>query len=246
MTDAYYLLYTLPLVEGQRGRHPVLPALGERMVFVLGRSEDEERQKEDKAFALWDRIQDDARPVWAPDFLRAGLCVAFPRRMLPRVAVAMGIKNPALMKKETGGTGPTQGGKRVLTFDDVWVAPVVVESSQATPVFISKDMENPEWWATVKSLPPSANLPVLVPGGVVMAGGTRRLADVVVEMLREPNGRVLYAPTADKNTWDEFLPQAPEPTQAPEAVPAGGAMVGENGWASVQKFDGNDYRNRRR
>jgi hypothetical protein len=228
-----------------------IPLVGTTVKHMLGlEAYDEEQLERDKKNPLWDKIQDEARPAWAPDFLRLGYAVVFKREGLPKLAAKLGIKNPLTMDKDERQS--SQG--RVLTFDDVLVIGVVPHMS---PMYMPDVKLSPEeWWLASKDSR-RTTAPYISPGGVTVATGAQRMADVVVQLLRSPEGypRIVHE-SVDGDDVDDFsefmnplvplLPKgpsedkqgdAPDSTRYGEnpAVPKTG-YGNEYGWAGIELF----------
>ena len=213
-----------------------VPQVGTPVVHFLGR--DPARQAKDSENPLWDKIQDGARPAWAPDFLRLGYAVLFKREGLPKLAAKLGLKNP---KNAESGTSSRSG--RVLTFDDVWVIGVVPHRSPM--YFPDKDLDVENWWLSTKESK-GLTSPYLAAGGATVATGAQRLADVVISLLRQPNGFPRIVPTIEEfqDDMSEFvnplvpvLPVGSDPTGSPDATNyrAGEQQLGY-GWAGIELF----------
>lgn len=227
-----------------------IPLVGTTVQHVLGlEAYDEERLARDKKNPLWDKIQDDARPAWAPDLLRLGYAIVFRREGIPKLAVKLGLKNPLTLDKSAQGN--RKG--RVLTFDDVLVIGVVPHMS---PMYLPDVRLKPEeWWLSTKEKK-SVNSPYIVPKGVTVATGAQRMADVVVQILRSPEGypRIVHdSIEEDPDDFSEFMnplvPLLPKsPTEkggdSPDTTRYGGdnpavpktGYGGEYGWAGIELF----------
>ncbi len=245
MDASWYMLHIRP--KGKKIPPTGWPLVGQHVAHMLGKSvdatgrmvDDEDKLVADKKNPFWAKFQDEARPAWAPDFLRLGYVIVFRREGLPKLAVKLGIKNPAKLKKE--GEDPNQpgpGGKRVLTFDDVYAVGVVPTKM---PMYCPDVKLKPEeWWLATKSSG-SITAPYLSPGGATIAVGGARLADLVVQMLRTPNGYPRPLPVEeDPDDYSEFinplvpvLPKAPPDTSDAQGAGAGGTDMG---WAGTELF----------
>lgn len=166
-------------VEEEKRHSLTVPQVGTPICHFLGLSDG--FSERDKKNVLWDKIQDGARPAWAPDFLRLGYAVCFKREGLPKLAVKLGIRNPATVTNEDR----RRSRARILTFDDVMVMGCVPHMNPM--YFPDKDLDVEEWWLATKENRGIAS-PYLAPKGVTVATGAQRLADVVIQMLRTPNG----------------------------------------------------------
>jgi hypothetical protein len=193
MADAtWYMLHIRP--QGKKIPVNGQPLVGQHVAHVLGKTLDEggnlvideEKLSLDKKNPFWPKFQDEARPAWAPDFMRLGYVIVFRREGLPKLAVKLGLKNPAKLKKEGKDPNkPGPGGKRILTFDDVYAVGVVPSKM---PMYCPDVKLRPEdWWLNTKSSGTPTS-PYLAPGGATIAVGAERLADLVVQILRTPNG----------------------------------------------------------
>jgi len=222
------------------------PLVGTTVCHMLGlEAYDEERLKRDKETPLWDKIQDEARPAWAPDLLRLGYAILFKREGLPKLAVKLGIKNPLSMDGKNKNKR-----KRTLTFDDVYVIGVV---PHMMPFYMPDVKLKPEdWWLSTKESK-SVMAPYLAPKGCTVVTGAQRLADVVIQILRSPEGYPRDNPLRDEEAeYAEFmnplvplLPRSPNDKgkSSPEstnygnnpAVPKTG-YGGEYGWAGIELF----------
>ena len=202
MTSNWYVLYIRPVDREGKPLPLAFPLVGRRIVHYLGRSDDQEQLDRDRKNPMWNRIQDGVRPAWAPDLLRLGYAVVFKRDGLPKLAVKLGIKNPDKLRAAGGGSS---GGKRVLTFDDVWVVGV---EPQFSPIGMPTTDQSPEdWWLAVPQVRGDAS-PYAAPGGGEVMTGAQRLSDVVSAYLKTPNGLPRVVPTVqqveDENPWQEF------------------------------------------
>lgn len=228
-----------------------IPLVGTTVKHMLGLDAyDEEKLKRDKESPLWDKIQDEARPAWAPDFLRLGYAVVFKREGLPKLAVRLGLKNPQMMEKGE----PAKKGERVLTFDDVLVIGVVPHMA---PMYMPDVRLSPEeWWLSTKEAG-SVTSPYLAPGGVTVATGAQRMADVVVQILRSTENYPRTLPESVAEEEDDFsefmnplvplLPKGPSDDKMGDlpddtrygdgnpAVPKTG-YGNEYGWAGIELF----------
>lgn len=217
-----------------------IPQVGTPVVYFLGAGPDEARSERDKKNVLWDKIQDEARPAWAPDLLRLGYAVVFKREGLPKLAARLGLRNPANVTKEE----KERSKKRILTFDDVWAVGVVPHKMPM--YFPDKDLDTENWWLSVRE-PGKATSPYIAPAGVTVATGAKRLADITVEMLRQPSGFPRIVPTLEEmeDDYSEFInplvpikPKSPEPTGAPDATSYRTSYDPETGygWAGIELF----------
>jgi len=227
-------------VEEEKHEMLRVPQVGTPVVHFLGLGGDDERKKKDLDNPLWEKIQDEARPAWAPDLLRLGYTVVFKREGLPKLAAKLGIKNPRNVTKEEH----QKARDRILTFDDVWVIGVVPH--RMPMYFPDKDLKPEDWWLATKESK-SITSPYLAPGGATVATGAQRLADVVISMLRQPNGFPRIVPTIEevRNDMSEFInplvpikPVSPEPSGAPDST---NYRVGYDpetgyGWAGIELF----------
>ncbi len=181
--SSWYVLYVRPLTKEGKPKKIAFPMVGRRLVHFLGRTDNDERLQEDKKNPMWDKIQDDNRPSWAPDLLRLGYAVAFKRDSLPKVALRLGITDPEKLKTEGFQVGRSR--QRVLTFDDVWVVGI---NPVYTPFVMPNTSLKPhEWWSQTKEGAPLGS-PFIVPGGGDIVVGAQRLSDVVKSMLSTPEG----------------------------------------------------------
>lgn len=225
-----------------------LPQVGTTVCHMLGlEAYDEEKKQRDKESPLWDKIQDEARPAWAPDLLRLGYAVIFKRDGLPKLAVRLGIKNPLTMDENA-----PRGRERVLTFDDVLVIGVV---PHRMPMYMPDVKLKPEeWWLSTKESQ-SITAPYLAPGGCTVATGAQRMADVVIQILRTPEGypRFIHESVEEMDEYGEFmnplvplLPKSPAETggDAPPSTRYGDGNPAtpqtgyghEYGWAGLELF----------
>lgn len=181
--SSWYVLYVRPLTKEGKPKKIAFPLVGKRLVHFLGRSQDDEQLQQEKKNPLWNKIQDDSRPSWAPDLLRLGYAVAFKREGMPLLALKLGIQNPENLK--TRGFEVGKSNKRVLTFDDVWVVAI---NPEFTPfVMPSTNLDPREWWSQTREAAPRV-APYIVPGGGEIVVGAQRLSDVVKSMLSTPEG----------------------------------------------------------
>lgn len=181
--SSWYVLYVRPLTKEGKPVKMSFPLVGKRVIHFLGRSEDDAQLQEDKKSPLWDKIQDDNRPSWAPDLLRLGYAIVFKREGLPKLALRLGITDPKKLKTE----GPQNGrrGHRVLTFDDVWVVGV---SPYNQPFVMPNTNAQPgEWWSRTRDKG-SVDAPWIAPGGGQIVVGAQRLSDVVRSIFSTPEG----------------------------------------------------------
>jgi len=248
MDTSWYMMHIRP--EGKSIPPTGWPMVSRPVVHVLGKTVDEmgnsvideEKLAADMKNPFWAKFQDDARPAWAPDFLRLGYAVVFKREGLPKLAVKLGIRNPAKMKAEgKDPKAPGPNGKRVLTFDDVYVVGVV---PGRRPMYCPDVKLRPEpWWLATNSSS-SHTAPYLAPGGVTVAVGAERLADLVVQMLRSPEGYPRPLPV-EENTADysEFinplvpvLPKGPGTTSDINKEDGAGAGGTDMGYAGTELF----------
>lgn len=196
MFTGWYILYIRRVDDqGRPDELPDFPNVGEKIVHYLGKSEDGDQQKKDKDNPLWSKVQDGVRPAWAPDILRLGYCVLFKRDDLPRMAVKLGLKNPKKLKEKHGGLPKQSGGKRILTFDDVWAVSVEPEKRPMYMPMLS--LKDEEWWLAT-SEQPKAGSAFLAPGGAWVRDGAHRMADIVSVMLSTAYGRPRPLPTEDQ------------------------------------------------
>lgn len=230
MDASWYMMHIRP--EGKKIHPTGWPLVGQHVVYHLGAEGDEENP-------FWPLFQDNVRPAWAPDFLRLGYVVVFRRDALPKLAVKLGIRNPVKLKKED--VDPNTDGrsdKRILTFDDVFVIGVV---PSRMPMFCPDVKLKPEeWWLATKDGPKPTS-PFLSPGGATVVVGAERLADVVVQILRTPNGYPRPLPTEGGLVdYSEFInPLVPVlPKAPPDVSDANGAGAGgtDMGYAGVELF----------
>jgi hypothetical protein len=239
MQTSWYLLFIRP---EDADAPPRAPMVGEKVCHILGQSEDADQQKRDKENGLWSKIQDGIRPAWSPDLLRLGYTVVFARDALPKLAAQLQIKNPVKLKQEKGGIPPSMGGKRVLTFDDVWVVGVEPERSPFYMPPLDKDDE--DWWLATRDMP-KVTSPFIAPGGAKVMLGMQRMADVVAEMMATPSGYPRTQPPTendpgDLDTWGEVdnpllqrVGDLPNQGEQPETNPGPGG-----GFASTPLFRG--------
>lgn len=197
-------------VEEEEQRLLRIPQVGTTICHFVG-SEDGFKSK-DTENVLWEKIQDGARPAWAPDLLRLGYAVVFKREGLPKMAARLGIKNPVNVPLEK-----RRGKRRVLTFDDVMVMGVVPHMRPF--YFPDKDLSPEDWWLSTRE-PHSLTSPYLAPKGCTIATGAKRMADVVIEMLRQPGSFPRSDPTRDGDEdYSEFLnPLTPLLPRSPAEV----------------------------
>ena len=222
--------------EAEKAASLKIPQVGTPVVHFLGVGDEAQTEKDKKNF-LWDKVQDDVRPAWAPDFLRLGYTVVFKREGIPKLAAKLGLKNPANVAKDG------KSGKRVLTFDDVWVIGVVPHRQ---PVYCpDKDLSPENWWlATNESR--SITSPYLAPGGATVSSGAQRMADVVIQMLRQPNGfpRIVPGMEEQRDDMSEFInPLVPIKPKSPEPTGPGNTSYRTSydpetgrGWAGLELF----------
>lgn len=169
------------------------PVVGRKLVHFLGRSDDQEQLDKDKQNPMWERVQDGVRPAWAPDLFRLGYCVAWKREGLPKLAIKLGIKNPEKLKSD--GISKFNNGKRLLTFDDVWI--VGITPTHRPFGMPATALPPEEWWLSVNQISGAAS-PYVVPGGGEIVVGAQRLADVVSEILSTPHGYPRIVPGLDE------------------------------------------------
>ena len=224
-------------IEEEKALSLSMPQVGATLVHFLGKGNSPHSEK-DEQDPLWDKIQDEARPAWAPDFLRKGYAVVFKREGLPKLAVKLGIRNPQGLTKEE----IERARQRILTFDDVWVAGCVPHYN---PIYFpDKDLSVEDWWLATKE-GGTATSPYLAPGGVTVAVGPQRLSDVVISMLRTPEG--FPRPITDVNEEDdmsEFInPLVPLKPSRPNMdgttntnYEAGRSKDNSYGWAGIELF----------
>jgi hypothetical protein len=205
MQANWYILYVRKVdANGKPMPLPAFPLVGDKVVHTLGKSDDGEQQKADKNNPLWTKIQDGVRPAWAPDILRMGYAVVFSREGFPKMAIKLGLRNPAKLKQEKGGISHvTPDGKRILNFDDVWV--VGAEPERRPFPMPPLHLTDEEWWLSTSEKPDLTSA-FMAPGGVKVMLGAQRLADVVAEMLRTPHGRPRPLPYEDDpDDYSEFV-----------------------------------------
>ena len=241
MDASWYMLHIRP--QGKKIPVNGWPLVGQHVAHQLGKpGADEERLAADKKSPFWLKFQDDARPTWAPDFLRLGYAIVFRREGLPKLAVKLDIKNPAKLKKD--GKDPNQpgpNGKRILTFDDVYAIGVIPSKM---PMYCPDVKLKPEaWWLDTKSSGTPTS-PYLAPGGATVAVGAQRLADIVVQMLRTPNGYPRPLPVEENiDDYSEFinplvplLPKGPGTTSDINDKDGAGAAGTDMGYAGMELF----------
>jgi hypothetical protein len=201
---SWYVLYVRPTTKDGKPKKMAFPLVGKKLVHKLGSATDDEKLNRDKKSPLWDKIQDGDRPAWAPDILRLGYAIVFRRDGLPKLAVKLGIQDPAKMKTQGKGTGK----QRALSFDDVWV--VGLNPSYTPFVMPSTNMKAEEWWSKTKDTAPLAS-PYVAPGGGEIVVGAQRLSDVVRSMLSTPSGYPRPVPGLEQSELDS-LAQLVNPT----------------------------------
>jgi hypothetical protein len=186
----------------------------------------------DQKNPLWPLIQDDARPSWAPDILRMGYAIVWKREDLIPLLIKLGVRNPEKARAEKGGIQYRKGKQRLFYFDDVWVASV---EPRFRPMYLPpmEEKKPKEWWAsaTTRTPPPASSW--LAVGGVTVADGTQRLADVVARLLKTPTG---YPRTMPGVEMDPVLTEVANMTTAP--AQAGGADLSNNQSSSPQMSKG--------
>lgn len=194
--SSWYILYVRGLDDKQQPLPiPSFPVPGQVVCHRLGDSDDDAKMKKDKANPLWDKIQDDARPAWAPDLLRHGFAVLWSRECLIDLLLKLGIKNPEKARKETGGLQHQKGNQRILYFDDVWVVQV---KPTHRPLYAPPMKAKPEeWWRLAQTTTPPLISAYLAPGGAKVEVGAQRLADVVASIMGSANGYVRKTPGVD-------------------------------------------------
>ena len=205
-------------VRKEREANLPLPQVGSDVIhFVV----------DDKENPLWEKFQDGNRPAWAPDFKRLGYAIVFRREALPKLAVKLGIKRPE-------NAGPNE-----LSFDDVWAVGVVPQRNPMYMPAIDLDTEN--WWLSTQERG-SALSPMIVPGGVTVATGGKRLSDIVVEILRTPENYPRNLPLEENDEYSEFtnplvpiLPRGGIDNRAHYNTMNTGTASGY-GWAGVELF----------
>lgn len=225
MTDAsWYVLYVRPLTKDGKPKKMAFPLVGRKLVHFLGK--DPEDLEKDKSNALWDKIQDENRPSWAPDLLRMGYAIAFKRDGLPKLAVRLGITDP----KKVQQRGPETGkfNQRVLTFDDVWL--VGIQPYNTPFVMPNTSLRPQEWWSQTREGAPSA-APFIVPGGGDIVVGAQRLSDVVRAILATPEGYRRPIPGLEDVELDSLaqlvnpmLPRLPVVRNEPDQPGYGGQL----------------------
>lgn len=224
--SSWYVLYVRPLTKDGKPKKLAFPLVGKHIVHFLGQLGDDEKLAEDKKNPLWDKIQDDNRPAWAPDLLRMGYAVVFKREGLPKLAIQLGITSPEKLKKEGQQTGNSKA--RVLSFDDVWVVGVVPYNM---PFVMPKTSLTPaEWWSLTREGAPVA-APYIAPGGGDIVVGAQRLSDVVRSMLSSPQGYPRPIPGLEDHERDSLaqlvnpmLPRLPVVRNEPDQPGYGGQL----------------------
>lgn len=208
MHDSWYLLYARELDEKDQPK-PIAttPLVGTNVVHRLGASVDDTDTKADKDNPLWDMIQEETRPIWAPDLLTLGYAVVFNRDMLPKLAAQMNLRNPDKHKKKDGGLKIREGKKRIYYFDDLWVVGVRL-NGRPIPYPKAKDKKPEDWWYDVRRYQSNFVGPYLSPGGVEVTTGIERMVDVVMSVMRSPAFEL--PPDEEPETYIEFdYPVAP-------------------------------------
>lgn len=225
MTDAsWYVLYVRPLTKEGKPKKMAFPLVGRKLVHFLGKSPD--NLETDKKSPLWDKIQDDNRPAWAPDLLRMGYAVVFKRESLPKLAVQLRVTDPKKIQQRGPETG--RSGARVLTFDDVWIVGVIPYNMPF--VMPNTSLEPAEWWSLTRDSAPPAS-PYLAPGGGDIVVGAQRLSDVVRGILSTPEGYPRPIPgleDADRDSLAQLvnpmLPRLPVVRNEPDQPGYGGQL----------------------
>lgn len=194
--------------------------------------------KKDKENPLWDKIQDDARPAWAPDFLRMGYAIMWKRDSLVDLLIKLGIRNPEIAKEERGGLQRMKGNSRVLYFDDVWVVAI---QPRFRPFYApSMKLAPREWWMEAQTRTPPKIASYIAPGESEVMNGSQRLADVVASILKTPNGYPRTLPGVD---MDPVLREvtnmaAPPKVMENEGVnPAGDSSGLAQGGRSITRYN---------
>lgn len=188
----WYILYLRSFDEDGQPLPMTFPLVGSTICHKLGQSEDQEKNDKDKENPLFKLFQPEARPAWSPDFLTMGYAIVFKREGLPKLAVKLGIRNPENLKKEA--QTPTSTGKRILTFDDAWVAGVTpLHHPLGMP---STKLPPEEWWLSVSQVVGLAS-PYISAGGAQVVVGAQRLSDVVTSMLNTKEGFPRVVPGLD-------------------------------------------------
>lgn len=216
-----------------------VPQVGTPILHFAPVDEDRGAKEKQQENVLWEMIQDDNRPAWAPDLLRLGYAVVFKREGLPKLAVKLGIRNPAKVTVEER----RRSRDRILTFNDVWVMGVVPHRMPF--YFPDKDLEPEEWWLATREAN-SSWAPYLAPQGATVATGAQRLSDVVIQMLRTPQGFPRKVPGQEDDDFGEFinplvplLPKSPAETSRPPRSTNYGNSYGPEtgyGFAGLELF----------
>lgn len=234
MTDAsWYVLYVRPLTKDGKPKKLAFPLVGRKIVHFLGR--DQDKLDQDKKSPLWDKIQDENRPSWAPDLLRMGYAVVFKREGLPKLAIQLNITDPKKLQRNGLETGRSK--QRVLTFDDVWVVGVVPYNM---PFVMPKTSLTPaEWWSSTKEAA-AVDSPFIAPGGGDIVVGAQRLSDVVRSIFSTPNGYPRPIPGLEDEEQDSLaqlvnpmLPRLPVVRNEPDQPGYGGQL---DYYAGVELF----------
>lgn len=196
MNTSWYLLYVRGLDdENQPKMLPAFPVVGSKVSHLLGASSDEAKMKKDKENPLWEKIQDDARPAWAPDFLRMGFSIMFKRDDLIDILLKLGIRNPETAKDKNGGLPRMKGKKRCLYFDDVYVVAVNPKFRPMYAPVMKKSVT--DWWLAAQTRTPPKMAAYIAPGEATVMNGAQRLADVVASILKTPGGYPRRLPGVD-------------------------------------------------
>ena len=174
-TGNFYVLYVRQVCDDGKTKAPMpeFPLVGNTICHHL-------TEEDAKTNTLWSRIQDGARPTWAPDILRMGYALVFRGESLPKMALKLDIKSEEQLQKNK-----STFGKKILTFDDVWVLAL----TPRYPPFYNppSSLTDENWWlSTQESAPCIASF--LAPGGGVVLTPPQRLVDVVRAQLGTTHG----------------------------------------------------------
>ena len=239
MNTSWYLLYVRGLDDKNQPKMlPTFPVVGHKVTHLLGASSDEVQMKKDRENPLWEKIQDDARPTWAPDFLRMGFSIMFKRDDLVDILLKLGIRNPETSKEKDGGLLRMKGKSRCLYFDDVYVVAVEPQFRPMYAPLMSKPVR--DWWMAATTRTPPKRAAYIAPGAATVMNGAQRLADVVASILKTPGGYPRRMPGVNMNPVLEEITNlivVPEEDMNPGVNPASGGSGAPSRSGGIRRYN---------